>query len=434
MRSLFAKILLWFIATVVITSVGFSVATALTFAGSREKQPVSRLLPFALEEARYSYENGGSQRLKLFLDRFDAIFQARGILTDAQGRDLATGELRPDLFANARRRVGFMRGNSAVIPRMADDGRYCFFMTFPRRNAILWLFLPQHVWVVGIIMLFCWAFAAYLTSPLRRLEKAVERFGKGDFAARSDLNRRDEFGRLAKAFNQMAERIQSLLASERRLLLDISHELRSPLARLGVAVELARTGEDRESALNRIQKESDRLNALVGELLQVTRAEGDPKSLRSEKVRLDQLLQTVVDDCSIEAAPAGCTLDLRAPQPATVQGDPELLRRAMENVLRNAIRHAPRGSAVEVSLAATPERAVIAVRDYGPGVPPSSLPHIFEPFYRVETDRGRGTGGVGLGLSITRRAVELHSGQLRARNAEPGLLVEIDFPVAAQNS
>ena len=147
---------------------------------------------------------------------------------------------------------------------------------------------------------------------MRALQKAVERFGRGDLSARAGSTRRDELGQLARTFDRMADRIETLLAAERRLLLDISHELRSPLARLGVAVELARSGEDLDAALNRIQKESDRLNSLVGQLLQVTRAEGDPSSLRRDPVRLDELVQQLVDDSAIEAAARGCRLEYRA--------------------------------------------------------------------------------------------------------------------------
>jgi two-component system sensor histidine kinase CpxA len=228
----------------------------------------------------------------------------------------------------------------------------------------------------------------------------------------------------------MASRTETLLQAERRLLLDISHELRSPLARLGVAIELARSGENLDSALNRIQKESDRLNSLVGQLLQVTRAEGDPASLRRNPVRFDELVQQMVDDSAIEAAAHGCRLTYERHEPVTVEGDPELLRRAVENVIRNAIRYAPRESAVDVSLSRKNGTATMDVRDRGPGVPEEAIPRLFDPFYRVETDRDRSSGGVGLGLSIARRAIELHKGSIRARNAQPGLEVELELPVA----
>jgi two-component system sensor histidine kinase CpxA len=196
-----------------------------------------------------------------------------------------------------------------------------------------------------------------------------------------------------------------------------------------VAIELARSGDDLNKALNRIQKESDRLNALVGQLLQVTRAEGDPASLRHHRVRLDELVQQLVDESGMEAAAHGCRVNYEQRAPVTVEGDPELLRRAVENVIRNAIRYAPRESAIDVSLARNNGTAVVDVRDRGPGVPEQALPRLFDPFYRVESDRDRASGGIGLGLSIARRAIELHKGSIRARNAEPGLEVVMELPV-----
>jgi signal transduction histidine kinase len=258
----------------------------------------------------------------------------------------------------------------------------------------------------------------------------VERFGHGDLSARVRSNRRDELGKLARAFDRMAERIETLVGAERRLLLDISHELRSPLARLGVAIELARSGDGVEGALDRIQKESDRLNALVGQLLQVTRAEGDPTSLRQQPVRLDEMVQQLVEDSEIEAQARGCDLAYTKREPATVAGDPELLRRAVENVIRNAIRYSPPRTTVDVSLARSNGKILVDVRDHGPGVPENALPRIFDAFYRVETDRNRASGGIGLGLSIARRAIELHNGAIRARNAQPGLEVEMELPAA----
>jgi two-component system, OmpR family, sensor histidine kinase CpxA len=193
-------------------------------------------------------------------------------------------------------------------------------------------------------------------------------------------------------------------------------------------VELARSGGDSESQLNRIQKEADRLSALVGELLQVTRAEGDPSQRKLEPVQLDSLVTDVVEDSRIEADARGVKVELIAPAGIKLSGDEELLRRAIENVVRNAIRYAPVGTAVEVVVKDMPGHAAIRVRDYGSGVPIDALPRLFDPFYRVDTDRNRASGGVGLGLAIARRAVELHKGTVQAANANPGLLVEIDLP------
>jgi two-component system sensor histidine kinase CpxA len=432
MRSLFAKILLWFWFTVAVTVVGSAFISAINInKDSDENAPVARLVTFQLEEARSAYETGGRPGLQFFLDTIQRVYNARGVLTDQDGHDLLTNEDRSDLIRHARRRLLYeiFRGGDSTVARTSEDGRYWFFFIVPRLPVGLWFLQPEHLFVMAVGVLLCYWLAFHLTRPVRKLQRAVERFGHGDLSARSGSVRRDELGELARTFDRMADRMETLLAAERRLLLDISHELRSPLARLGVAIELARSGDNLEAALNRIQKESDRLNALVGQLLQVTRAEGDPASLRRDPVRLDELVEQLVDDSSIEAESHGCALKYEKREPVTVAGDPELLRRAVENVIRNAIRHSPRDTDVEVTLARSNGNVIVDVRDHGPGVPEDALPRLFDAFYRVDTDRNRNSGGIGLGLSIARRAVELHKGRIRARNAQPGLEVELELPV-----
>ena len=432
MNSLFAKILIWFGCSLAITVVGSAFLSALNVNrnDSDRRAPAARMVEFQLELARSAYETGGRGGLEAFMDALARAYDAKGVLTDENGRDLLTGLDRSELVLRARRRRPFpyFRVGNAMVGRAAADGKYWFFFLEPRGSVGSWFLLPEHIFEIAAGVLLCYWLAWHLTRPVRKLQRAVERFGRGDLSARSGSTRRDELGQLARTFDRMAGRIQTLLTAERRLLLDISHELRSPLARLGVAVELARSGENLDRALNRIQKESDRLNALVLQLLQVTRAEGDSSSLRREPVRLDELVEQLVDDSSIEASARGCELKYERREPATVEGDPELLRRAVENVIRNAIRYAPRQTAVEISLARQNGKVVVDVRDRGPGVPEEALPKIFDPFYRVETDRARSTGGIGLGLSIARRAIELTKGNIRARNADPGLEVEIELP------
>jgi len=431
MKSLFGKILLWFWCALVVTIVGSAFISALNVnQNDDEGSPVARLVTFQLEEARAAYEIGGRPGLQSFLETLDRVYDATGVLTDASGRDLLTNQDRSALIRHARQRALYaIFRTDSVVARLSEDGRYWFFFIVPRGHVGSWFLQPEHMFVMAAAVFFCYWLALYLTRPVRRLQKAVERFGHGDLSARSGATRQDELGDLARAFDTMAGRIETLLTAERRLLLDISHELRSPLARLAVAVELARSGDELDSALNRIQKEADRLNSLVGQLLQVTRAEGDPSSLRRDPVRLDELVQHLVDDSFYEAASHGCRVEFQEHQPLTVAGDAELLRRAVENVIRNAIRHAPPETSVEVRLARNNGHALIDVRDHGPGVPEDTLPRLFDPFYRVETDRNRTSGGIGLGLSIARRAIELHKGAIRARNAGPGLEVELELPV-----
>ena len=207
---------------------------------------------------------------------------------------------------------------------------------------------------------------------------------------------------------------------------------KSPLARLEFAVELARTSNNRGKALDRIRKEIDRLGMLVSELLQVTRAESDPQSRNFEDISLTDLVRDVVDDSAVEAEARRCRLSFESVEPVLVRGDRELVRRAVENVLRNAIRYAPAGTAVEIGIARREDKALLSIRDFGSGVPEEHLSSLFKPFFRAEADRNRNNGGgVGLGLSIAQRAVLLHDGEIRARNAQPGLSVEIELPLAA---
>jgi signal transduction histidine kinase len=432
MRSLFAKILGWFVLTVVVTLTASIAITALSYNpySSEHPTPLSMMLNAEMAESRHAWETGGRDALAGTLDRFRRVAHAAEVIfTDAQGTDLITGEQHPKLINEARHwsRFPFSGDRGTTFARFSADGRYCFFLIAAPRSLMLGNLQTAHLLILALVVLLCYALAYHLTAPLRRLQKALDHFGRGDLDARAQENRHDELGDLARAFDRMADRIQTLLAAERRLLLDISHELRSPLARLSVAVELARSGEN-ALPLDRIQKEADRLNALISQMLEVTRVENDASHRKQEHVALDQLVGGLVDDCSIEASARGCSLSFAAPPHIAMDGDPELLRRAIENVVRNAIRHAPAGSKIEIAVENGGGRIRVRVRDYGPGVPEQALPHLFDPFYRVEPDRNRGSGGVGLGLSIARRAVELHQGTLRASNVAPGLLVEIELP------
>ncbi|MFB3829260.1 MAG: sensor histidine kinase [Bryobacteraceae bacterium] len=432
MNSLFAKILLWFWTSLVIFVVGSALISALSSDVSDRHFPLARMAAFQEKEAVYAYENEGRAGLQAYMDRLESVYRGRAFLTDASGRDLLTGEDRSRLLHEARGRdqSALFRPGGMLVARQSENGRYWYFVFVPRLHFGTWFLLREHWWGLAVGVLLCWVLAYHLTSPVRKLQHAVEAFGRGDLSARARSRRNDELGQLARTFDAMADRTQTLLEAERRLLRDISHELRSPLARLGVAIELARDAEqpaNRQAALDRIAKESERLNTLVRELLEVTRVEGDPNALRAEPVRLDNLLREIAGDVQIEAEARGSRVELRAVEPRTISGDPELLRRAVENIVRNAIRFAPEGTPVEMAMEARNGRTVVCVRDYGPGVPAESLPRIFDAFYRVESDRDRATGGVGLGLSIARRAVEAHHGKLTARNANPGLAVELEL-------
>jgi two-component system sensor histidine kinase CpxA len=447
-RSIFTKVVVWFVVTVAVSLVGFVVTSMFVSARlSGRDGVIPRLHGLFLDDARRAFEDGGSARLADYLGRLNSYTESEYFLTDWRGTDLISGVDRSGLLARRglrprRASVGwvrlgwlFPRDPPPVLVRTSRDRRYRLITVLPHRPRIaLFDSLAYFLWLPLLIAVLCYVLAVHLASPIRSLRRILERFGRGDLAVRSQLTRRDEIGELAQAFNRMADQIATLLSAERRLLQDVSHELRSPLARLGFAVELARTTPDREVALGRIRKEADRLNHLVDELLQLTRAEGDPGARNLEDVDLGQLLQELVTDCALEADAQGCRLALSVARGVVVTGDRELLRRSCENVLRNAIRHAPPGTNVEVEMARHDGRAAMTVRDHGPGVPREVMSDIFKPFYRVEGDRNRSSGGVGLGLAIARRAVELHQGKVNAFNADPGLVVAIELPCASIES
>jgi two-component system sensor histidine kinase CpxA len=244
------------------------------------------------------------------------------------------------------------------------------------------------------------------------------------------VTRNDEIGDLGHAFNDMAERLETLLTAERRLLQDISHELRSPLARLNIAIELARHAEDRDAAALRLQREADRLTSLVGSLIEVTRMEGDPTAVKFEPLSAGAIVDDVVKGCTVEADARQCRIVVRNEITRGLTGHPELFRRAVEYVLRNAIRYAPRDTDVTVEAADSSSGITITVRDRGPGVPEADLPRLTQPFFRVNEARDSASGGIGLGLSIASRAVRLHHGSLAVENAHPGLRVSIALPAS----
>jgi two-component system sensor histidine kinase CpxA len=285
----------------------------------------------------------------------------------------------------------------------------------------------------------CFWLARYLTGPIVRLRAATHQLASGNLGARAaETSRKDEIAELVHDFNRMAERLEVLLNSQKQLISDISHELRSPLARLNVALGLARqrAGDESTKALDRIELEAERLNEMIGKLLTLARLESGESPAERSTVQILELLQEVVADADFEAHSRDCSVKLVQSQDCTTAGNPELLRSAFENVVRNAVRYTAAGSEVEIRLSCRSQNgsgslAVITVRDHGPGVPDQEISNLFRPFYRLDAARERQTGGAGLGLAIAERAVRLHHGTITARNAEGGgLVVEIQLPAS----
>lgn len=278
--------------------------------------------------------------------------------------------------------------------------------------------------------------ARYLAAPLGLLSHASRSLAKGDLTTRVGApldQRKDEFGGLARDMDEMARRLQVSQQANQRLLRDVSHELRSPLARLRVALEIARNKDQSQvvAELDRIELESERLENLVDEVLGLLRESTGPAELNVTHFDLTELLKDLVETVNYEIGEQGETIGLQAPAPVSLHADRELMWRVFENLLRNAMVHSQDAGGIEVCLEqATSDEIQVSVRDSGPGIAEAHIDRVFEPFYRVDEARSRGPGGHGLGLAIAASAVRRHGGRITASNREQGgLEVRVVLPL-----
>jgi signal transduction histidine kinase len=390
-----------------------------------------RIDELELESARAALINGGPPALKLYLDRLDHVFRGSShYLLDLRGVDVVSGEGRATFLPPPPRSHWRTRANSHYIrARRSSDGQYWIVAVGVPEQPHTWTYLPFYFLVIGATVVLCWLAWAGVVSPIRRIAASIALFGEGNLSTRVQSQRQDEIGQLARSFNQMADRLQKLIVSERRLLSDISHELRSPLARLKFAIKLARTSTDGQTALDRIERDVDRIAVLVADIVEFNFIDCAPAAQEAGIIRIVDIMDDVIRDCSVEAEIRGCRIAVSGRLAIEVSGNPELLRRAVENVLRNGIRYSPDHSTIDISVAEDTHTATIAIRDYGPGVPEHALTQIFDPFFRVEEARNAMGGGSGLGLSIAKQAVQVHHGSITAENASPGLRVQITLPL-----
>lgn len=431
MRSLFRSIVAWCLAALLLSSFAFYVIFSI-FQTRALKYLHTNLDAFVLQQGIQTYEEKGSEGLKAFLRTADNLLQGELHVTDASGKDLITGQDLEELLNSGIDYLGRpkKKGDNIATVATSPDGHYHLVGTRRAAASNFAIVIAYYGVVLLTVVLLCAFFARGIVSPLKRLIDAVEHFGRGSLSIRADCTRRDEIGELARTFNAMADRIEGLLAAERRLLQDISHELRSPLARLAYGAELLRVSEDRTVASDRIKKDVNRLAELVDGLTKIVTAdEAREVGASLGSVSLSDICRDVASDCAIEAEARGCSIQTGLWPQGDIEANPELLRRAIENILRNAVRYTAPGTGVNFSVDVVGREAVVTVRDYGAGVSPEALPHIFDPFFRADKARQKSTGGLGLGLSIARRSVQTLGGKLIAENANPGLRVCIFLPI-----
>jgi two-component system sensor histidine kinase CpxA len=452
--SLFLKIFLWFWLAIAL------VVAALTFVNwSTQSEPLVRQWQTFVGEvvssnaatAAQIYQNEGQAGLQEYLTRVGSAERVNAVgLYDENRQRIAGSELAveaADLFKLALQSDNpeFIRLPDQTIAakrlRLKDGVNYVYIIQLKRpphtpflaelRNRTL-----QILTVIFTAGLVCFALARYLTSPIGKLRRATQKLAGGDLQTRvaSKIGKRhDEVAKLAEDFDEMAERIENLLMSQKRLTQDISHELRSPLARMNVALELVRTKANAEAKplLERIETESNRLNEMISRLLMLSKLESGTPDFDKQTVNLSRLVEQIASDADFEARANSKAVKVLHKDEIKVVGNENLLRSAIENVLRNAVRYTKDETTVEVSLRQNGKYAIVTVKDYGAGVPDAELANLFRPFYRVGEARERKTGGIGLGLAIAERAVHAHKGIIKAENAEQGLVVEIKLPDSA---
>jgi two-component system sensor histidine kinase CpxA len=451
-RSLFLKIFLWFwaIQALIFLAVYAYWSMQPEPAQTRWHAATSSAITMYAQSAAEEADRYGQTGINNFFERLKGISRTQAGLQDESGKLLGgtvpepTRELiaqavrtgQPEIvikedFAYAAVRTAGPTGKNyifvAAMPRPAPrPGRQQF-------EYVRWAIM---ILISGII---CYLLTLYLTRPILRLRDATHELAIGHLSARAAADmgrRRDEIGSLVRDFNQMAERIETLVTSQQTLLRDISHELRSPLARLNVALGLVRqrAGEQAQPMLDRIEREAERMNQMIGQLINLARMETQASPEQSAPVQLDDVVRQVADDAEFEAQQRNCSVHLSQAKPVTTEGNPDLLRSAVENVVRNAVRYTAPGSSIDMNLKSDDGWAIVEVSDHGPGIPDADLDKVFRPFYRVADARDRESGGTGLGLAIAERAVRLHGGTVKAENRKDGgLTVTMRIPTKHTN-
>jgi two-component system sensor histidine kinase CpxA len=399
-------------------------------------------------QAADEFEAEGVLGARTYLADLERRTQRKAYLFTAAGDGISGEPVSEGVASLARtlsdkRQIGTRYTSRGVllgaVTKSSSGAPYVLILMVPRgwvRTALsggagTWIPLGSTLLIAALIW---YCHARQLAMPATTLRAVAREFAAGNLDARVTdrklMNGVDEFAELAREFNIMAARIEGLIRNQKRLIADVSHELGSPLARLKLAVSLARKrlGCDAQTALDRIERESDRLDELSQQVLSLVRIESPQRSATPTSLQLDEFIRELVSDCDFEAAATSRRVQFTAVTKCAAEVFPDLLRSALENVIRNAIRYTAEKTVVHVELrhSEADGLANIVVRDHGPGMREACLPYIFEPFYRADFGRDRKSGGAGLGLSIARRAVEAHGGTIQARNfPDGGLVIEI---------
>lgn len=435
--NIFGKLFLSFVAAYLLS---LAVTLFVVFPLWFTLQP-SRQITAQGEQALAIYQQQGEQGLSAWLRDLRRRTHAYGRLVAEDGRVLPKHAPRvPRPFKHhfqrlleGEDRIHLPHGGKLMAVTLSDDTgntwRWIALLPPDKASRLPPLLLRLGIGIL-VLAIAAWLVSRLLTRPIAALRQTSQALARGELDARTPeslIDRGDELGTLAVDFNRMADRLQTLIESHQRLLRDVSHELRSPLARLQVALELARQRDDAEM-LDRIELEANRLEHMLDEVLTLSRLQETAGDVQRRVLDFSGLIAEVVRDAEFEATQKNVSIESSL-QDSRLNGDMGLLRRAVENVLRNAVQHSPTGSRINVDLRANAGHITLEVADQGPGAPQADLEKLFLPFHRVGEARDRESGGYGLGLAIASRAVTAHDGSISARLADGGgLVVTIRLP------
>lgn len=389
------------------------------------------------DQAEQKWKSEDAPAVRLFLGDLSQRFRSRFQWLDAQGNDLLGDEDHPELinqdYFQRHAHHRFRSGPEGPHPPFLAENGLIAFVTKPTSGQfrlVEWVQLPPPrvpmalFSIIGLtLVLFGGLMTMQVVRPVRKLQSIVDDFGRGNLQARAHLNRSDEIGDLAASFNRMADQIHQLVERERGVVRSVAHEVRGPLTRMSLLMERLRNGKRMDETLQRMENEIKTLSQIPELLLQLSLVESGKADLKWEKCNLGDFLREIMDRMEPIAVGRGCKIQMMTGSDFDLEIEiaPAILGRSIENIIENALRHSPDDSTVDIELKSADGDLELSIRDHGPGVPEADLGSIFRPFFRCDASRTRNTGGLGLGLAITRSCVEAMGGTIWARNAEPGL-------------
>lgn len=397
-------------------------------------------------QAEKHWLNHDIKNLEALFAELDEHYHSRFQLLDKFGTDVLGFDDHPELIEEVHReeeneRVVMKSHDRFKPPHRGRNRKMAFVGPTSSHNfyMIQWVEMPPprippplFLFIALILSLFGWLMNKQVAVPVRNLKMILERFGQGELTVRSEIDRKDEIGQLASSFNQMADQVSSLVEQERTVVRSVAHEVRGPLTRINLLIERVRSGKRLPETLDRLESEIKSLSQMPDILLRLSMVENGQAKIMKLPLAIERYLESEIQKMNLQAELRKCKFNFQCLSPKsdswTIETDESILSRCLENIIDNALRHSSADSVIDVTLNKNTDGYEITVRDYGSGVPEKDIHSIFRPFFRSDASRNRHTGGLGLGLAITRSGIQSLGGKVWAENSNPGLRVILSLP------